>query len=62
MPSNDKVAKHKHNAIKQIESMHLAISAGDYKKAINHQKAAEVAIDDMVATSGMVEKKRKTSI
>jgi hypothetical protein len=50
----DVVRTHKDSAIRQIELMYEALGAKDYKKAIYHQKAADLAIDEMMATSSMV--------
>jgi hypothetical protein len=42
-------------AIRELDLMHQAIDAGEYKKAIHHKKVANVAIDEMVGVSKMVE-------
>lgn len=35
-------------AIRELDLMHQAIDAREYKKAIHHKKLANVAIDEMV--------------
>lgn len=54
---NDKlrVKLHKDNAIKELDLMHKAMEAGDYKKAMHHKIIANIAIDEMVNVSKMVE-------
>jgi hypothetical protein len=42
-------------AIRELDLMHQAIDAGEYKKAIYHKEVANVAIDEMVGVSKMVE-------
>jgi hypothetical protein len=42
-------------AIRELDLMHQAIDAREYKKAIHHKKVANVAIDEMVGVSKMVE-------
>lgn len=54
--SSLRVKHQKDIAIKELELMHQAIDVGDYKKAIYHKKVANVAIDEMVGASKMVEK------
>jgi hypothetical protein len=49
-----RVNAHKVNAIKHLELMQDALDARDYKKAIYHQQAANIAIDSMVEASEMV--------
>jgi hypothetical protein len=48
------VKHQKEIAIRQLDLMHQAIDAREYKKAIHHQKLANVAIDEMVGVSKMV--------
>jgi hypothetical protein len=50
-----RVKLHKANAIKHLDLMHEAIEAGDYKKAMHHKIIANVAIDEMVSVSDLVE-------
>ena len=54
--SNLRVKHQKEIAIRELDLMHQAIEIGDYKKALHHKKLANVAIDEMVAVSKMVEK------
>ena len=54
--NNSEVNHQKEIAIREIELMHQAMDAKDYKKAIHHKKIANVAIDEMVGVSEMVEK------
>lgn len=49
------VKHQKEIAIRELDLMHQAIDAREYKKAIHHKKLANVAIDDMVGVSKMVE-------
>ncbi len=49
------VKHQKEIAIRELELMHQAIDAREYKKAIHHKKIANVAIDEMVGVSKMVE-------
>lgn len=35
-------------AIRELDLMHQAIDAREYKKAIHHKKLANVAIDEMI--------------
>jgi hypothetical protein len=53
--SSLKVKHQKDIAIRELDLMHKAIDAGEYKKAIYHKKIANVAIDEMVGVSKMVE-------
>jgi hypothetical protein len=50
------VKHQKEIAIRELDLMHQAIDAREYKKAIHHKKVANVAIDEMVGVSKMVEK------
>jgi hypothetical protein len=50
------VKHQKEIAIRELDLMHQAIDAREYKKAIHHKKVANVAIDDMIGVSKMVEK------
>ena len=54
--SSVRVKHQKDIAVRELELMHQAIEAGDFKKAIYHKKVANVAIDEMVGASKMVEK------
>ena len=49
------VKHQKEIAIRELDLMHQAIDAREYKKAIHHKKVANVAIDDMIGVSKMVE-------
>lgn len=49
------VKHQKEIAIRELDLMHQAIDAREYKEAIHHKKLANVAIDDMVGVSKMVE-------
>jgi hypothetical protein len=49
------VKHQKEIAIRELDLMHQAIDAREYKKAIHHKKVANVAIDEMVGVSKMVE-------
>ncbi|GEM_PF-2236459 len=49
---------HKDNAIKELNLMHKAIEQGDYKKALHHKIIANIAIDEMMNISEIVEKER----
>jgi hypothetical protein len=42
------VKHQKETAIRELDLMHKAIDAREYKKAIHHKKLANVAIDEMV--------------
>ena len=53
---NPKVKHQKEIAVREIELMHQAMDAKDYKKAMHHKKIANVAIDEMVGVSEMVER------
>jgi hypothetical protein len=50
-----KIKYQKDIAVRELDLMHKAIDAGDYKKAIHHKIVANVAIDEMVGVSKMVE-------
>jgi hypothetical protein len=52
---NLRVKHQKEIAIRELDLMHRAIESGDYKKAIHHKIIANVAIDEMVGASKMVE-------
>jgi len=52
---NLRIKLHKDNAIRELDLMHEAIVAGDYKKAMHHKIIANIAIDEMVNVSKMVE-------
>lgn len=47
------VRLYRRTALNELELMHLAIEAGDYKKASQHQKAADSAVDKMIAARKM---------
>ena len=49
------VKHQKEIAIRELDLMHQAIDAREYKKAIHHKKVANVAIDDMIGVTKMVE-------
>jgi hypothetical protein len=49
------VKHQKEIAIRELDLMHQAIDAREYKKAIHHKEVANVAIDEMVGVSKMVE-------
>jgi hypothetical protein len=49
------VKHQKEIAIRELDLMHQAIDAREYKKAIYHKKVANIAIDEMVGVSKMVE-------
>ncbi|WP_415280565.1 hypothetical protein [Candidatus Nitrososphaera sp. FF02] len=51
----ERVRMHKDNAVKELDLMHKAIEAGDYKKAMHHKIVANIAIDEMVNVSRLVE-------
>jgi hypothetical protein len=55
--SKDRLLHQKEKAARQIELMHAAIQAGKYKTAMYHYKAANVALDQMVAISKMTDAK-----
>lgn len=55
----DKVARKKETAVRELDLMHAAINAGDLKKAIHHKKIANVAIDEMVEASRMAEEQQQ---
>jgi hypothetical protein len=61
-PSNGsdrlRVKMHKDNAIKELNLMHKAIEQGDYKRALHHKIIANIAIDEMMNISEIVEKER----
>jgi hypothetical protein len=61
-PSNGndrlRVKMHKDNAIKELNLMHKAIEQGDYKRALHHKIIANIAIDEMMNISEVVEKER----
>ena len=40
---------YRRTALNELDLMHAAIEAGDYKKASHHQKAANSAVDKMIA-------------
>jgi hypothetical protein len=46
---------YKENAVKELDLMHEAIDSVDYKKAMHHKIVANIAIDEMVNVSKMVE-------
>ena len=46
---------HKDKAVKELDLMHKAIDDGDYKKAMHHKIVANIAIDEMVNVSRLVE-------
>ena len=43
-------------ALNELELMRVAIEAGDYKKASQHQKAADSAVDKVIAARKMIAK------
>ena len=47
--TNLKVKKYKDKAIVELDLMHEAIQAGDYRKAMHHKIVANIAIDEMIA-------------
>ncbi len=47
---------YRRTALKELELMHAAIDAEDFKKASNHKKAANSAIDKMIAAKKMIPK------
>jgi hypothetical protein len=51
----ERVRMHKENAVRELDLMHQAIDAGDYKKAMHHKIVANIAIDEMVNVSRLVE-------
>lgn len=51
----ERVRMHKDNAVKELDLMHKAIEDGDYKKAMHHKIVANIAIDEMVNVSRLVE-------
>jgi len=53
---NSEVKRQKEIAIREIELMHQAMDSKEYKKAMHHKEVANVAIDEMVSVSEMVEK------
>jgi hypothetical protein len=53
--TEDRVKMYKENAVKELDLMHEAIDSGDYKKAMHHKIVANIAIDEMVNVSKMVE-------
>lgn len=55
-----RVRMHKDNAIKNLDLMHDAIVSGDYKLAMHYKIIANVAIDEMVNVSELVEKSDKS--
>jgi hypothetical protein len=52
---NLRVKHQKEIAIRELDLMHKEIEAGNYKKAIHHKIIANIAIDEMVGASKMVE-------
>jgi hypothetical protein len=52
---NLRVKHQKEIAIRELDLMHKAIEDGEYKKAMHHKIIANVAIDEMVSASEMVE-------
>ena len=52
---NKRVGLHKDKAVRELDLMYEAIQAGDYKKAMEHKIIANVAIDEMVNVSKLVE-------
>jgi hypothetical protein len=55
LSSAERVRMHKEKAEKELELMHQAIGKGDYKLAMHHKIIANVAIDEMVNVSELVE-------
>jgi hypothetical protein len=55
LTAEDKVRMYKKNAVKELDLMHQAIDLGDYKKAMHHKIVANIAIDEMVNVSKLVE-------
>ena len=53
---NLRVKHQKDIAIRELDLMHREIEAGNYKKAMHHKIIANVAIDEMVSASEMVDK------
>ena len=47
---------YRRTALNELELMHLAIEAGNYKKASHHQKAANSAVDKLIAARKMIAK------
>ena len=52
-PENGRSGVYKDRAIKELDLMHEAIVAGDYKKAMHHKIVANIAIDEMINVTGV---------
>jgi hypothetical protein len=57
--AEDTVAYRKETAMRELDLMHTAINAGDLKKALYHKKLANIAIDEMVEASRVVEDRQQ---
>lgn len=55
LTTEDRVRMHKEKAVRELDLMHQAIESGDYKKAMHHKIVANIAIDEMVNVSKLVE-------
>ena len=53
---NGRSGVYKDKAIRELDLMHEAIVAGDYKKAMHHKIVANIAIDEMINVTGVINK------
>ena len=51
----ERVRMHKENAQRELDLIHQTIEAADDKKAMHHKIVANIAIDEMVNVSRLVE-------
>ena len=55
-PDNGRSGVYKDKAMRELELMHEAIVTGDYKKAMHHKIVANIAIDEMINVTGVINK------
>ena len=59
---DERVQMYKDETIRELERMHAAIKERDYRLAMHHKIVANVAIDEMVAVSELLEKADKEKL
>ena len=59
---NSRVKHQKEIAIREIDLMHKEMEAGNYKKAMHHKIIANIAIDEMVSVSEMVDRAKTAAV
>jgi hypothetical protein len=59
---DERVQMYKDEAIRELERMHATIKERDCRLAMHHKIVANVAIDEMVAVSELLEKADKEKL